>query len=613
MSLTPTLFTSLKPDGADTTKLRPSNWNAVTALLTRLLDGADAVGSIFTRDASVNGAGWTTSPTLTGLNVGGATAPNGVEGYFATTSASDPRGLMSAQYSTDAIGARVHLRKGRGTEAAPTTIVTGDVLGRVRFSGYDSANYLQSGSIDVVSTGTIAATRVPAYMAFSAATNATPSVLTEVFRLTPNLGDLTPIMTVPIGATGNGTVLSMVLSDHGAVGNFSLCISTNANTFDGARDDHVLTMGYNTKPSGGQAVAGEPCFEWRIEDYYLPQAGVKWLEAHWSYYDQVGTAFRPISLTVDRTAAGSFVASSTLTLQAASLSYLAMDNTQFVRFAGSVVSLLSSASLQAVTNNYKCLRQFNAAGSGSVGLIYLTSTDQVAVGLDTLAVGGVVLGYTANPTAITGSVVTLSGSTSLTLTSPTLVTPALGVATATSLAVPTITTAAGALTVTPAAGSNLNVALATTGDFVVNTNQFVVDTSAARIGIGTATPQASVDIAGSSIGVALTTAASTQGARLQLYTTTTLEWQIGKGVIVANNDFTIYNQGVGTALHITKTGNNLCVGGVTAAGTSAVGVIGIANGTAPSSSPAGMGQLYVEAGALKYRGSSGTITTLGLA
>ena len=53
--------------------------------------------------------------------------------------------------------------------------------------------------------------------------------------------------------------------------------------------------------------------------------------------------------------------------------------------------------------------------------------------------------------------------------------------------------------------------------------------------------------------------------------------------------------------------------GVTSFGTSAAGVIGIANGTAPSTSPAGMGQLYVESGALKYRGSSGTVTTLGAA
>ena len=53
--------------------------------------------------------------------------------------------------------------------------------------------------------------------------------------------------------------------------------------------------------------------------------------------------------------------------------------------------------------------------------------------------------------------------------------------------------------------------------------------------------------------------------------------------------------------------------GVSAFGTSAAKVLGLANATAPSTSPAGMGQLYVEAGALKYRGSSGTVTTIAAA
>jgi hypothetical protein len=53
--------------------------------------------------------------------------------------------------------------------------------------------------------------------------------------------------------------------------------------------------------------------------------------------------------------------------------------------------------------------------------------------------------------------------------------------------------------------------------------------------------------------------------------------------------------------------------GVSAFGTSAAKVIGLANATAPSTSPAGMGQLYVESGALKFRGSSGTITTIAAA
>lgn len=64
-------------------------------------------------------------------------------------------------------------------------------------------------------------------------------------------------------------------------------------------------------------------------------------------------------------------------------------------------------------------------------------------------------------------------------------------------------------------------------------------------------------------------------------------------------------------MRVTSTGN---VGiGTTSFGTSAAKVIGIANGTAPTTSPAGMGQLYVESGALKYRGSSGTVTTIAAA
>jgi hypothetical protein len=56
---------------------------------------------------------------------------------------------------------------------------------------------------------------------------------------------------------------------------------------------------------------------------------------------------------------------------------------------------------------------------------------------------------------------------------------------------------------------------------------------------------------------------------------------------------------------------NRCIGINTSAfGANALGVIGIANGTAPTTSPAGQGQLYVENGALKYRGSSGTVTTI---
>ncbi|NBU93790.1 MAG: hypothetical protein EBS18_04470 [Actinobacteria bacterium] len=38
--------------------------------------------------------------------------------------------------------------------------------------------------------------------------------------------------------------------------------------------------------------------------------------------------------------------------------------------------------------------------------------------------------------------------------------------------------------------------------------------------------------------------------------------------------------------------------------------INLYNSTAPASNPTGGGYLYVESGALKYRGSSGTVTTI---
>jgi hypothetical protein len=47
---------------------------------------------------------------------------------------------------------------------------------------------------------------------------------------------------------------------------------------------------------------------------------------------------------------------------------------------------------------------------------------------------------------------------------------------------------------------------------------------------------------------------------------------------------------------------------------SGTGVIGVANASVtPSTNPSGGGVLYVESGALKYRGSSGTVTTLAVA
>ena len=54
----------------------------------------------------------------------------------------------------------------------------------------------------------------------------------------------------------------------------------------------------------------------------------------------------------------------------------------------------------------------------------------------------------------------------------------------------------GALTMTPASGSSLSVVLATTGDFIVNTDDLFVDSSAQRVGINNATPTVALDVTG---------------------------------------------------------------------------------------------------------------------
>lgn len=133
------------------------------------------------------------------------------------------------------------------------------------------------------------------------------------------------------------------------------------------------------------------------------------------------------------------------------------------------------------------------------------------------------------------------------------------------------------------------------------------------VGIGTTSPGQKLTVVGNiSLGV---------GADRFFRTgSSTNNWWDIKGV---SDDLKILTSDGGVALHIKygatlgssaaavtlDASGNLLVG-TTSAGTSAAKVIGLANATAPSSSPAGMGQLYVEGGALKYRGSSGTVTTI---
>ena len=118
-------------------------------------------------------------------NVGVGSMPTTKLNVLETGSAS-PRGILSTQISSDTNGARVGFAKARGTLGSETTVVTGDILGRDMFRGHDGASFLEMASIEVGVSGTVASTRVPTYMAFSTATDAAPSVLTERMRILNN-------------------------------------------------------------------------------------------------------------------------------------------------------------------------------------------------------------------------------------------------------------------------------------------------------------------------------------------------------------------------------------------------------------------------------------------
>lgn len=107
---------------------------------------------------------------------------------------------------------------------------------------------------------------------------------------------------------------------------------------------------------------------------------------------------------------------------------------------------------------------------------------------------------------LTGHVTSIGNATSLGSFSSANLSGALSDKTGTGVSVfgtsPSFTTqittpsiiSSGALGITPASGSNVNVNLSGEGDFAVNNNQLYVDTSVGNVGIGTTSPKAKLDV-----------------------------------------------------------------------------------------------------------------------
>jgi hypothetical protein len=170
------------------------------------------------------------------------------------------------------------------------------------------------------------------------------------------------------------------------------------------------------------------------------------------------------------------------------------------------------------------------------------------------------------------------------------------------------TDATGALTIGSATGTSYLVELG--GN--TTTRAVTIDASS-NVGLGVA-PSAKLDVLANDATIAIFrgSGASSNDKRLTI---------TSGGAKVVFNISDNSNTATARAYEFQSAGSNVMtidananlLVGVAAAGTSAAKVLGLANATAPTTSPAGMGQLYVEAGVLKYRGSSGTITTIAAA
>lgn len=149
---------------------------------------------------------------------------------------------------------------------------------------------------------------------------------------------------------------------------------------------------------------------------------------------------------------------------------------------------------------------------------------------------------------------------------------------------------------------NTEGAVSVTGNVVVDANRTSV--AATRRGIFIGSPNFTVAT------VTGNTVRDSTGA-----STVALDFATSANVLSYGNNIggNVGGYPIASAPPFVSPGNALLAGAFPSSGTGGgVGIVGIRNvTTVPTSNPTSGGVLYVEAGALKYRGSSGTITTIG--
>lgn len=197
------------------------------------------------------------APTI-GINLGSVSPPTAFT--VGDTVSTTPRGLMSWQASNDTSSAHLHMRKSRGTFSVPATILSGDILGRVVFAGYEGTNYIESAYIRATSTGTVQTNRVPSKLELFTSTDASPSVATVALTLNAdqsaqfaNTVSATTFVGALTGTASGNLTPSNNLSDLASAATARTNLNLGNVTNDAQTKAAIVP---NTAPSSGQVLVG---------------------------------------------------------------------------------------------------------------------------------------------------------------------------------------------------------------------------------------------------------------------------------------------------------------------------------------------------------------------
>lgn len=203
----------------------------------------------FLRDAGSS----TTRLQYIGDKVGiGTTAPL-AQVHVAFTAWNTTRGLaISQSYNSTAGALLLGLKSGIAISnpiyTPYTSLLGGDTIMTILAKGYEGTNWVKSGAINMVSTGTIGNTRVPSYMSFATGTNTVPTILVEAMRITNTqkigIGTAYPDSAVHIlGAEKIGKINAITLDT-----NKGLRLTGTATVWEDLRIDALNTNGGISEP-----------------------------------------------------------------------------------------------------------------------------------------------------------------------------------------------------------------------------------------------------------------------------------------------------------------------------------------------------------------------------